>query len=293
MKQISESRVLFLGAGAMSESMIKGLLEARLIPAAQIIVCNRRNTARLQDLQQRYAVQVIQDKRTACREADMIVLAVKPFDVVAALQEIAPYLSAQQLIISVAAGISTAAIEACCAKSIPVIRAMPNTSSSVQASATALCAGRQATAEHLDLAQDLFAAIGISVLVEEEQMNAVTGLSGTGPAYFYYVTEALLAAGQACGLSAETSRVLLVQTLYGAARMLQETGKDPEELRLQVTSPNGTTMAGIAVLDQGDTRLLLKRAVQAATSRALEMGQQIENAFAQLQASGRSRNVIQ
>ncbi len=284
MKPIAEQRIFCVGAGAMSEAMIKGVLEARLLPAHQITICNRSKSARLDELHQRYGVEISQDKAAECAQADLLLLAMKPFDLVTALQDVVPYLTPEQLVISVAAGVSTQTIEECTGKAIPVIRAMPNTSSSVQASATALCAGRWATPEHVALAQQLFSAIGISVLVDEALMNAVTGLSGTGPAYFYYVAEALLAGGQACGLPAETCRTLLVQTLYGTARMLQETGKDPAELRRQVTSPNGTTMAGIAVLDQGDSKQAFQQAVQAATQRAEAMGLQVEGVFARAQA---------
>jgi pyrroline-5-carboxylate reductase len=164
---------------------------------------------------------------------------------------------------------------------VPVIRAMPNTSSSVQASATALCGGQWSTPKHLELAQSLFSAIGISVIVVENQLNAVTGLSGSGPAYFYYLVEALQEAAQQCGLPAETARTLLVQTIYGAARMLQESEQDPAELRRQVTSPNGTTMAGLKVLEQGGVYQLLIKTVQRATERAAEMGAQVEEFAAQ------------
>lgn len=267
-----EYKVFFLGAGAMSEAMIKGLLAARLLSAQQITVSNRRNTARLTELEQRYGVRRSDDKMADCAQADLLLLAVKPFDLVPALQELSAQISPSQLLISVAAGISTTTIEQSIDKPVPVIRAMPNTSSFVQASATAMSPGQWTTAAHVEIAQHLFTAIGISVLVDEDQMDAVTGLSGTGPAYFYYVVEALLAAGQRCGLPAETCRTLLVQTLYGTASMLQATGKDPAELRRQVTSPNGTTMAGIAVLEGGDAQQLFVRAVQAATQRAAEMG---------------------
>lgn len=272
MDQTGVYSVVFLGAGAMSEAMIKGVLAARLLPAEHITVCNRSKTSRLDEIQQRYGVHISQDKQAACAQADLVILAMKPFDLGVALQEVAASLSPRQIIISVAAGVSTAGIEERVGLSVPVIRAMPNTSSAVQASATALCSGRWATSEHMRLAQWLFSASGISVLVEEGHMDAVTGLSGTGPAYFYYVAEALLNAGQACGLPADTCRTLLVQTLYGAARMLQETDKDPAELRRQVTSPNGTTMAGIAVLERGDGQQLFLQAVQAATQRAAELG---------------------
>jgi pyrroline-5-carboxylate reductase len=155
---------------------------------------------------------------------------------------------------------------------MPIVRAMPNTSSFVQESATAICGGRWAMPEALEIARQLFAAIGTVVAVDEGAMDAVTGLSGSGPAYIYYVAEALLAAGEAVGLPEETSRELLIQTLYGAARMLRETGKGPGELRRQVTSPNGTTMAGIAALDDAEVAAALRRAVARATERAREMG---------------------
>jgi pyrroline-5-carboxylate reductase len=277
--------VFFLGAGAVCEALIKGLLNAGLLSAEQIVISNRKNAARLEILQQRYGVRASEEKLESCREADLVILAMKPFDLPGALQEIAPAISARQLVISLAAGVSTTMIERQLGLPVPVIRAMPNTSSSVQASATALCGGQWCTPEHLELAQSLFSAIGISVIVAENQLNAVTGLSGSGPAYFYYLVEALQEAAQQCGLPAETARTLLVQTIYGAARMLQESEQEPAELRRQVTSPNGTTMAGLTVLEQGGVYQLLIQTVQRATERAAEMGAQVE-AFAAQVLSG-------
>jgi pyrroline-5-carboxylate reductase len=271
-----EQQVFFLGAGSISEAIIKGMVGARLLPPEQITVCNRTHSARLEELQRSYGVSICQDKQADIARADILVLAVKPFDLVNALQEIAPLVSSHHLLLSVVAGASTHLIERCLQVSAPIIRVMPNTSSFVQTSATAICQGQWATSRHLEMAQDLFSAIGISVVVEEMLMDAVTGLSGTGPAYFYYVVEALLAAGQACGLPAEICRTLLIQTLHGAATMLRETGKDPGELRRQVTSPNGTTMAAIATLEEGNGSQLFLQAVQRATQRASEMGQHIE-----------------
>lgn len=275
MQLTSEQRVFFLGAGAMSEAIIKGLLTAHILPDQNILVNNRRHAARLEELHERYGVRVCQDRAAGIEQADVLLLAVKPFDLATALQTIAPYVSAEQLVISVVAGASTTTIEEYLGRDVPVIRAMPNTSSFVQVSATAICAGKHATAAHIALAHQLFDAIGISVLVEEQQMNAITGLSGTGPAYIYYVAEALLDAGQTCGLPAETCRELVIQTLLGSAKMLQETGKTPAELRRQVTSPNGTTMAGIGVLEQSNARALFVQAVQRATQRAAELGQEV------------------
>ena len=289
MQHKDQLKVFFLGAGAVGEALIKGMLNAGLLSAEQIVVSNRKNVARLEALQQLYGVRASQDKQEDCRQADLVILAMKPFDLPAALAEVVPAISARQIVISLAAGVSTAMIERQLGLSAPVMRAMPNTSSSVQASATALCGGHWVTSEHLELAQSLFSAIGISVVVEEEQMNAVTGLSGSGPAYFYYLVEALQEAAQQCGLPAETARTLLVQTIYGAARMLQESGQEPAELRRQVTSPNGTTMAGLSVLEQGGVYQLLIQTVQRATARAAEMGEQVEE-FAERTLSGALRD---
>jgi len=286
MQKIEGLRVFFLGAGSVSEALIKGLLHARLLSAEQVTISNRKNTLRLETLQRRYSVSVAQDRLASCAQADLLILAAKPFDLPVALREFLPAISSRQLVISLAAGISTATIEQQLAQSVPVIRSMPNTSSAVQASATALCAGKWASSEHMELAQHFFSAIGISVVVAESQMDAVTGLSGSGPAYFYYVVEALLEAAQQCGLPAETARTLLVQTIYGAARMLQESGEDPAELRRQVTSPNGTTMAGLSVLEAGGAYQLLLQTVKSATSRSAEMGAQAE-AFAATVTTGR------
>ncbi|GCE16175.1 pyrroline-5-carboxylate reductase [Tengunoibacter tsumagoiensis] len=271
---LTKKRLFFLGAGSMAEAMIKGLLAAQLLPAEQISVSTRKRTEHLQELSTTYGIHRCQDKRAEIEAADIIIIAVKPFDVATALQEVRESISARQMVISVAAGIATEDIESCFSEQVPVIRAMPNTSSFVQESATALCGGRWADQEHIALAENLFSAIGISVVVKEGLMNAVTGLSGSGPAYFYYVFEGLIQAGLECGLPEETCRTLLLQTVYGAAKMLKTTGKEPAELRRQVTSPNGTTMAGISVLEQGDVLNHFVQAVKRATQRSEEMGRQ-------------------
>ena len=276
MSLTQQHRLFFLGAGSIGEAMIKGITSAQLLPAKQITISNRNNAQRLRELHATYAVQLSQDKMRDIAEADIVILAMKPFDLVKALQEIAPAISQQHLIISLVAGVSTELIEHNLPASVPVVRAMPNTSSFVQASSTALCQGRWAKSTHLAIASDLFSAIGISVTISESLMDAATGLSGSGPAYIYYVVEALLKGGEACGLSTETCRTLLLQTVHGAAKMLQETNQEPAALRRQVTSPNGTTMAAIEVLDQGNGQQLFQDAVLRATQRAAEMGRQIE-----------------
>lgn len=270
---LADKRLFFLGAGAMAEAMLKGLSATAALPAARIAVCNRQHLPRLESLAAAYGIVPSRDKAADIAAADVVIIAVKPFDMATALDEIRAALRPDQLLISVAAGVATATIEARVPPELPVVRAMPNTSSFVQESATAIAGGRWATAAHLAIARQLFAAIGTVATVEEGALDAVTGLSGSGPAYIYYVAEALLAAGVAVGLDEATSRDLLVQTIYGAARMLRETGLDPADLRRQVTSPNGTTMAGIAVLDDGAVAQTIVRAVERATERSRELGQ--------------------
>jgi pyrroline-5-carboxylate reductase len=270
---LAGKRIFFLGAGSISEAIIKGLLETEAVAPRQITICNRQNAARLDHLHETYRVAVSAERRDDIAAADVVLIAVKPFDVAVALAPVSDAISAHQLVISVAAGVTTATIERRLAADVPVIRAMPNTSSFVQASATALCRGHHAGDSHLLLARHLFAAIGTVTTVEETAMDAVTGLAGTGPAYIYYVVEALLEGGIAAGLDEQICREMLLQTVAGAAKMLHATGHPPAELRRQVTSPNGTTMAGIGVLDEGAVKDTFRRAVLRATERAGELGQ--------------------
>ena len=272
---LADTRIFFLGAGALSEALLRGLITTATVSPGRVTISNRRQAARLHDLGARYGVRSSADKLADIAQAELIVLAVKPYDVAAALAEVGPVLSAGQLLVSVAAGVSTATLEARLPAGMAVVRAMPNTSSFVQESATAICAGRHADADALARARHFFAAIGTVATVDEAAMDAVTGLSGSGPAYIYYLVEALLSAGIAVGLPAETSRELLLQTLQGAVRMLRETGEEPATLRRQVTSPNGTTMAGIAALEERGVRDAFRLAVERATARAREMGEEL------------------
>ncbi len=272
---LADKRLFFLGAGAISEAMLKGILEAGVLPAGQITISNQQNSGRLAQLSEIYGVHTSREKSSEIAEADIVILAMKPFDLRQALQEVRGAITPRQLIISVVAGASTEAIEAQLSDGVPVVRTMPNTSCFVQQSATAISRGRHATEEQIEQVRQIFAAIGTVTVVEEHLLDAVTGLSGSGPAYIYYVVESLMQAGQMAGLAEEVCRDLLIQTLYGSASMLKVTGKAPQELRRQVTSPNGTTMAGLAVLEQGELPGLFQKAVEQATRRATEMGQEI------------------
>ena len=204
------------------------------------------------------------------READVVILVVKPQDMRAMLAEIAPYASRRHLIVSVAAGISLDVIEQVL-DGVPAIRTMPNTSTAVNASATALCAGRWADAEHLAVARRLFEAVGRVAVVPEPLFDAVTGLSGSGPAYVYLLAEVMVEAGVRAGLDPDVARDLVTQTVLGAGKMLSESGTQPAVLRARVTSPNGTTMAAMRVLEARGFADAMHEAIAHATARSREL----------------------
>ncbi|PTM56449.1 pyrroline-5-carboxylate reductase [Desmospora activa] len=263
----------FIGAGSMAEAIIAGLIQKGKATPAEIAVINRQNNDRLKDLSRRYGVDYPLDKAEAVRRARTLILAVKPKDMDFALQQWGEIIRMDQRVISVAAGISTAWIEQRLGAKAAVIRAMPNTSSMIGCSATALCPGQYAVEKDLEEAKQTFDAIGYTVRVTEQDMDAVTGLSGSGPAYIYYVVEALEQAGISAGLSQPIARQLTLQTLVGAAHMLLETEEEPAELRRRISSPGGTTMAGLETLDSHQFHQTLVRAVHRATERSRELGE--------------------
>lgn len=272
----------FLGAGSIARALIRGLLTAGLAGPSDIRVTNRSNRARLEDLARAYGVVTHPAKREALAGARTVVLATKPADVVACLEESRPHLLAfseagasatarRPLVISVAAGVGTATIERLLPPGTPVVRAMPNTSCSVGESATVLCAGRWAGDGGLEVARRLFGVVGLVVDLDESQMNAITGLSGSGPAYVYLLLEAMTEAGARLGLDPDVSYRLALQTLRGAAATAQVTGETAAELRRKVTSPGGTTMAGLAVLEGAGFKQGVIDAVRRAAERAAEL----------------------
>ncbi|ATY84304.1 pyrroline-5-carboxylate reductase [Kyrpidia spormannii] len=275
-----EKNLSFLGAGAIAEALIRGLLDAGAARADRIRVANRWNGQKKDSLARRYGVVAV-ERPEAIRRGEVLILAMKPKDAGDALVEVRDHLQGQPLILSVLAGIPTEWIERQLGGQIPVIRAMPNTSCRVRESATALAPGRYATAEQMNLAEQIFAAVGRVVVVPESQMDAVTGLSGSGPAYVYYLAEALMASGREMGLDEKVCRGLVEQTLYGAALMLRNTEESPETLRRQVTSPGGTTEAGIQVLELRHVAEALREAVR----RAAERSRELQEAFAESAAS--------
>ena len=262
----------FIGAGSMTEALLSGLLSRGMLTGERITIMNRQNHERVRQLARQYGVILPADRKSAVSQADIVILAIKPKDAAEALGAMGPIYSSWTRVISVIAGISTSFIEERLATGTAVIRAMPNTSGTVGLSATALCPGLYVEEADLEEAARFFSSIGITIVVKEEDMDAVTGLSGSGPAYIYYLVEALEKAGVSMGLTPAVSRRLTLQTLLGAAKMLQETGEDPAELRRKVASPGGTTMAGLETLAQHKFQDALILAVQQARRRSLELG---------------------
>lgn len=274
-------RVGFIGAGSMAEAMVAGLLTAGVTFAPSLVITNRSRQERLDAMALRWGVRTTRSKAELCASADVLVLATKPADIPAALAQLRGLVTSRHLVLSVVAGIPCALVEEALGvgeasgEDVAVIRAMPNTSCHVQESATAIARGRWAGDEHEQVARAIFGAVGEVVTVPEEWLDAVTGLSGSGPAYVYLLMEALTEAGVEVGLSPEVSRLLTRQTVLGAARMVLETGEDPALLRRRVTSPNGTTMAALKVLEDKGFVSALREAVRRATARSREMGEEI------------------
>jgi pyrroline-5-carboxylate reductase len=265
-------QLAFIGAGNMAEALLRGVLTAGRMGPDQIIATDVREE-RLVFLKATYRIGVSSHNAEAARQADTIVLAVKPQMMSHALDDLKDAIGEQQLLISIAAGVSTARIaEHFPQHPVRVVRVMPNTPALVLEGASALARGRHAAPQDLETARRLFEAVGKVVVVDESQMDAVTGLSGSGPAYAFLMIEALSDAGVKMGLPREVALSLAAQTMRGAARLVLETGKHPGELKDMVTSPGGTTLAGLHALEQGGVRAALINAVEAATRRSQELG---------------------
>lgn len=265
-------KISFIGAGSMAEAIIAGLINKRVVNAEQIYVTNKENEARLNELKQAFNVVSLTDKEAVIKGADAVIIATKPYDVVDALHDIKDYIEEDQLVISVVAGISTNLIEQTLNKNVPVIRTMPNTSATIGYSATAMTKGTYATDDHVQIAKRLFEAIGTVSIIEEEKMHIVTALSGSGPAYIYYLVEAMQAVAKEEGLDENIAKELITQTVIGAGNMLQETNVKASTLRENVTSPNGTTEAGLNTLKKYNFKEAVQRCVKSAKRRSIELG---------------------
>lgn len=260
-------RLGFIGAGQMAEALIKGILAKGLLNPSQI-AASEPSAQRRSDLQERLGIGLFEDNKAVAGMADVLVLAVKPQVMTKVLTDIGPSLTPKHLLISIAAGITTQFMESLLPDGTRVVRVMPNTPALVQAGASALCPGRHASSHDLDMAKSIFDAIGKAVVLSEELLNAVTGLSGSGPAYVFTFIQGLIDAGVREGLSRDVATMLSVQTVFGSALMCLETGRTPAELTAMVTSPGGTTIEGLYALENRGFRAAIMDAVRAATERS-------------------------
>lgn len=263
-------KVTIIGGGKMGGILAQGLIHHKIIPARDICVTDI-DAARLRFLQSSLKIKTSSDNTPAVSEADIVILAVKPQNMAATLEEIKSSVDKFNVVISIAAGITTKFIETRLGKEIRVVRVMPNTPALVGEGTAAVAAGRHAKANDIRITRAIFNAVGISVEVREKLMDAVTGLSGSGPAYFFLMIEALIEAGVKTGLSKDLAKKLATQTMLGAARLCIESDKEPAELRAMVTSPNGTTFAGLKVMEEKNVRGIMAAAVKAATRRSKEL----------------------
>src|SRR2546428_5766104 len=256
----------------MGEALIKGLVAATLVPPEAIYASDVR-IERLRALDQQYGIQLLQDNAELVRQADVVILAVKPQIMAPVVRQISAAVSRKKLLISIAAGVSTMTIRAALGKEARLIRVMPNTPALVLEGATAIAKAEGLEPDDLDVAGEIFSAVGRVVVLGEELLDAVTGLSGSGPAYVAVAIEALADGGVRMGLDRITAMTLATQTVLGAATLLRETGLHPGAVKDMVCSPGGTSIAGITALEEGGIRTTLIKAVERATQRSRELGQ--------------------
>jgi pyrroline-5-carboxylate reductase len=267
---LEECKIGLIGAGNMGGGLVLGLVGAGRVAAAHIAATDPFAPV-LEPLSE-LGVQTSSETLAAVQGRDVVVLAVKPQTAPEVLRNIAPHLDGDQVLVSIMAGVATESIEAQLKTAVPVVRVMPQMLVRIGAAASGVCAGRHATEAQVDLVRALFDQVGTTVVVPESQMDAVTGLSGSGPAYVYTIIEALADGGVRVGLSRDTALKLAAQTVLGAAGMVLESGQHPALLKDQITSPGGTTIAGLHKLEEKGLRDALISAVQAATQRSVELG---------------------
>ncbi|MEP7119834.1 MAG: pyrroline-5-carboxylate reductase [Byssovorax sp.] len=267
-------KIGFLGGGNMAAALIRGLLHSETMAADQIRASDVK-AERLTELHEKYGIQTSLDNDEIVRWADVIVIAVKPQIVDRILAPVGAAMSPNDLVISIAAGVPLEAFESRLPKGSRVIRSMPNTAAMALAAATAIAPGAHATDDDVATAKALFEAVGRCVVLDESLLDAVTGLSGSGPAYVMLMIEALADGGVKVGLGRDTALLLAAQTVYGAAKLQLETGEHPGRLKDMVTSPGGTAIAGLHTLESGGLRRTLIDAVEVASNRSAELGAQM------------------
>jgi pyrroline-5-carboxylate reductase len=268
---LKDKRIGFIGGGTMAEALICGIAAAGLVNLASLSATALTDKRR-EYLQNTVGVHTFSSNVELVNHVDVVFLTVKPQVIEMVMDEIGPYLRSEQILVSIAAGVATHSLENNLLERVPIIRVMPNTPVLVREGATAMATGRYATKEHEELVAEIFSAVGRVVTIQEDLMDAVTGLSGSGPAYTCMIIEALADGGVRMGLSRKTAITLAAQTLLGTAKLVLETGQHPGVLRDMVTSPGGTSITGIHALEEGGLRAALINSVVVATERARELG---------------------
>ncbi|MCM3783960.1 pyrroline-5-carboxylate reductase [Neobacillus mesonae] len=278
-RSLIHRKITFYGAGSMAEAIAKGLVARNVISTDSITMFNRSNKERLQELKRKYGVLTADEphtKEAALKNADLIILSMKPKDAAESLRYLGSLLSDGQLVVSVIAGLTIETIQNLLGRKAPVVRTMPNTSSSIGLGATGISFSPEVSEEDRQIVTTVFESIGTVTFIPEEKIETLTGISGSGPAYIYYMMEAMVEAGVRGGLTPEQSHDLTVQTVLGAARMVQQTGEAPAMLRKKVTSPNGSTQAAIEVLAKGQFTETVIAAVNRCAERSREMGEELK-----------------
>ncbi|MFO1443563.1 pyrroline-5-carboxylate reductase [Bacillus sp. Bva_UNVM-123] len=265
-------KIAVIGAGSMAEALISGIIKEQLIDCKSIWVTNKTNQTKLSAFQSKYGVTITYQLDELFEEADIVILAMKPKDAADAITQIKDFLTSEMLIISVLAGVSIETIELLAEKSLSVVRAMPNTSAAIGKSATALAVNHKVSEKQILLAHKMFTTVGLTMMVDEKQLDAVTGLSGSGPAYIYYLAEAMEKSATDIGLERGLAKQLIIQTLLGAAEMLEKSTKEPQQLRKEVTSPGGTTEAGIKILEAYNVQHAFIDCIKEAAAQSKRLG---------------------
>ncbi|MGN7178546.1 pyrroline-5-carboxylate reductase [Cytobacillus sp. SAFR-174] len=276
---LANKTIAFLGAGSMAESMISGVITAEKMSPERVFVTNRSNADRLEQIQEQYGVSTMPQNELPFEEIDLFILAMKPKGAEEALRSIKDKLYPGQVILSVLAGITTEFMEEHLNTGQQVVRVMPNTSSMIQESATAVVAGKNTSMANVEIVKELLECMGEVYIIDEDQMDVFTGLAGSGPAYFYYLMENMERVGVQKGMDEETVRKIVAQTIFGAAKMVLEKEETPTSLREKVTSPNGTTASGLEALRRYNGGEAITQAVEHAAKRSKEISEELEGAL--------------
>ena len=266
---MENKKICFLGAGNIAEAIISGIINSDKSIRKNIIATDIRKE-RLTYISNKFGIKVTTDNINAVRESDIIVIAVKPQQIKNLLEEISGKIKSSQLVISVAAGITTKYIESFLGK-VPVIRTMPNTPVLVQEGMIAYCKGKYAKKEHENLVKELFESVGKVIHLDEKLFNAVTAVSGSGPAYIFYFAESLIKSAEKLGIERKTAKILTIQTISGASKLMKNSDDEPEILRAKVTSPGGTTEQAINTFEKNKLHKIIEKAVISACKRAKQL----------------------